>query len=364
MNQLSKLFFICCFLIFGCGKPKNEQQILINSIEAVQQFNEVIEGELKWKFFEVRYEIEYTNNKEQKPHHLRLNFINDRMTSMDSMANKVINRIDTLKQNLLQHSNINRKAISDRWIYFSKIPENKLSIDVEDFFLDSKQLGKSIYNDLKRLRKELVQFAGTYERGGFSYSITPKEMNKFSDKEKFRKEVEQMVESNPINHKEEKQVIIDLYIKLSYAEKIDGASWEQFTFKDATLLYALAILSNLQNDIIQAKRLAMMNTWIMIGCNAGYPFNKVMPVATGPATVSTKDSFELKVAMVAFDSNNEPAVEITNSSSIVEYPGDGTGRIKLKLDKGIHTIRGTVSIKNKSGLAKTEKWKYTVNVLE
>lgn len=227
--------------------------------------------------------------------------------------------------------------------------------------MNERKRGEKEYLNLKAFRKQLTDFLGSYERNGNTFYIDSKPINQFATKDELVLLVEKMVDGSAANLKEDRQVLIDVYVGLSYPETIDDMPWNEVYFESSSLLSALAMITKLQNDILNVKQLAASQV-LAFGCMASYPFNEVMPIAVGPLSSNTEDTIELKVTMGAFDTYNTPVVQLDNISGRVYYPGDGTGRVRMKLPKGIHHVSGTVSIQNRSGVYKTESWEYQVRV--
>ena len=139
--------------------------------------------------------------------------------------------------------------------------------------------------------------------------------------------------------------------------------WISATFNDATLISAIASLSLLEQDILSARAMALAH-WKSKVSTCGYSFNTIMPLATGPSTSFEGEEVKIQVLMAAFDSENQPRVTTTYGTSMITHNGDGTGTVMITPKLGLNTIKGTVSIRNKSGVEKTENWEWTVNVLK
>lgn len=365
---------ILVLAIISCNN-KTEQQSqksLIESVKNVQDYNEVINYGLVDKLREIKFEVKYTSNKEeQQAGYLRLKYFYERLCEIDSLSNEFIHRLDSVKIALSQYCDISKKTIQDSYfpkkIDFTKFSEGKLQTKVDDFFLntrDKQSVATALFNDFKQFRTELVKLTANYQWFEYQFEINLLSINQFKNETELNKLVETMVDNSNINHKEDRQAIIDLYIGLTLPEKIEQTSWEQSHFQNTTLLSALAKLTNLQNDVMKAKRLAMYQWFSKRGCGAGYPFDKIMSIATGPMVAHANDTIEFKVFMAAFDSTGDLVVKTTNGNAKISYPGDGIGRVKVCLPKGIHTLKGTVSIQNRAGVYKTEEWEYRVNVVE
>lgn len=137
--------------------------------------------------------------------------------------------------------------------------------------------------------------------------------------------------------------------------------WIGMTFDHSPLVAAVAALSSMQQDVLSARALALAH-WKGKVSTGEYSFNKIMPLAYGPAVANSGDDVELQVMMAAFDSDNQPTV--TSSTGSVEYPGNGQGIVKFKAGGSTMSISGTVSIKNKSGVKKTQDWKHEVTIMK
>ena len=88
-----------------------------------------------------------------------------------------------------------------------------------------------------------------------------------------------------------------------------------------------------------------------------------MPFASGPSLIHEGESTEITVGMVAFDSYNQPEVTIQFLQGEVLKSENGTGKVRVNPKKGLQKIKGTVSIRNKSGVKKTMDWEWDIQVL-
>jgi len=119
-------------------------------------------------------------------------------------------------------------------------------------------------------------------------------------------------------------------------------------------------LSSMQQDILSARALAMAHLKSKVSTGE-YSFNKIVGLAYGPQIANTGDEVELKVMMAAFDSDNQPTVTGPGAITVA----NGQGILKTKVAGGAEMVlSGTVSIKNKSGVAKTENWTHTIKIMK
>ncbi len=222
--------------------------------------------------------------------------------------------------------------------------------------------GKKLWEDFNKYRKKIVELTGTYEWGGKQFTVKPTNIPQFTSNEDLTKQVAKMIDKSKGNLKEDRQVLIDLYMGMTKLEKgkvhgVEGVHWIGATFDHAPLVAAIASLSSMQQDVLAARALAMAH-WKSKVSTGEYSFNKIMPLAYGPSVANSNEEIELQVMMAAFDSDNQPVVTVDgyDKQDMVSYPGNGQGVVKMTTGSGHMTVTGTVSIKNKSGVKKTEKW--------
>ncbi|MDR0801111.1 GldM family protein [Fluviicola sp.] len=226
-------------------------------------------------------------------------------------------------------------------------------------------LGKQLWADFNQYRADMVKTVGTYSDGGNNFSITPTAINIFKTNADLVKSVQQIIKQSKANHRDDDQVLQDIYIGLTKPERmkvhdVDGVHWIGATFDHSPLVAALASLSSMQQDVLSARALALAHLKSKVSTGE-YSFNKIVGLAYGPSIANTGDEVELKVMMAAFDSDNQP--EVTGPGAITIEGGQGT--LKTKVSGGAEMVlKGTVSIKNKSGVKKTEDWTHTIKIMK
>src|SRR3989338_5730749 len=202
------------------------------------------------------------------------------------------------------------------------------------------------------------------------------DINDFKDNNDLALKVDKMILSSKANIKrdengkvldlgEDGQVLKDIYINLTKPERVkqhdlDGVHWIGATFDHSPLVAAVASLSSMQQDILSARAMALAHLKSKVSTGE-YSFNKIVGLAYGPAIATANEEVEVKVMMAAFDSDNQPTVTYGGSS----FQGtDGHYIIKTKAGSSDMNLTGTVSIKNKAGVAKTETWNHTIKVMK
>ena len=209
---------------------------------------------------------------------------------------------------------------------------------------------------------------GTYKWGKTDYKVNVKDINDFKSNADLSAQVKKMIDIKTV-HKDDKQVLQDLYMGMTKKEintvhGMEGVHWIGQTFDHSPLVAAIASLSSMQQDVLAARALSLAH-WKSKVSTGEYSFNKIMPLAYGPMVSNSGDAVELQVMMAAFDSDNQPKVTVDGyEGATVEYPGNGQGLVKLTAGGSTMSLKGTVSIKNKSGVEKKEDWSHEIIIMK
>lgn len=391
-------FFVFIVVLFAsCSDTvvKSDEQLIDQIVvmeEQMQRMNIVQLDRGNGFNGDIKEEIVSTPRmQEMKAKKSRLEYIFDKMQEIDDETSTIISFIDECKMELLKNAGEDVKTVDKNnpsaiiWrAYDPKLSptkparmnlwavKDKSNAKVTNsYFVNSDGInpankGKELWDKLNEYRVNLVKSAGSYSWSENEYSIAPIDINSFRDNESLLKLVDEMLNSSNINFREDHQVLIDLYMSLTHQEwyNLEGAKthWISATFNNSPLVASIASLTSLQHDILSARALAMAHFKSKVSTDE-YGFNKIMPLATGPSTAFEGEEIRIEVIMAAFDSDNQPRVTIDNSTATVSYDGEGKGIVSVIPKKGMNTIKGTISIKNKSGVEKTENWEYKVNVI-
>lgn len=343
---------------------------------------------------DVRSELTTSKGDENKAKREKLEAVLKQMDAIDKETATIIKFIDDLKLEILNVAGEKTTTTKDQdpltivWQKGDGIKPVRLNLDAvsaQDKY-DEPMLVLGINEDLKNpkgkgaelwkryndYRAKIVELTGTYKLGENSFVVKTTPINEFKDNNDLQKKVEKMIDGNKqANLKEDRQALIDLYAMMSKPERVDikdvkGLHWVGATFDHSPLVAGIASLSSMQQDILSARALAL-NTWKSRVTTGEYSFNKIAPLAYGQPIANTGDSVYLQVMMAAFDSDNQPTVVITEGAdgASVKYPGNGQGVVGFKVGGGAEQIvKGTVAIKNKSGVEKRENWEYKVTIMK
>lgn len=355
---------------------ENIQKANIAQIERGDKFKSDVDEELSTT----------PKNAENAAKREKLQKILKQMDQVNAMSDKLLKSIDAIKLEILEKSGEavkEYKKDDENTILWEKaavckpIRMNLMAVQAKDQYdIPMHEIvgediktptgkGKQLWADFIKFRADIVSTVGSYKEGGKTYSFNPKAINTYKSNADLVKQVTDMVKSSKVNHMEDDQALSDLYINLTKPERVkvhdmDGIHWIGATFDHSPLVAAVASLTSMQQDILSARAYALAHLKSKVSTGE-YSFNKIMPLAYGPAIANTGDEVELKVMMAAFDSDNQP--EVTGPGAITVAGGQGT--LKTKVAGGAEMVlSGTVSIKNKSGVKKTENWTHTIKIMK
>lgn len=343
---------------------------------------------------DVRSELTTSQGDENKAKRDKLNLVLKQMDAIDKETADVIKFIDELKMDILKEAKEDVSKVQDQddltivWqkgdgvqpmrLHLSavngqdKYDEPMRVLGVSESLKTPTGKGAELWKKYNAYRSKIVELTGTYKLGENSFVVKTTEINEFKDNKDLQAKVTKMIDGNKqANLKEDRQVLIDLYAMLSKNERVDtkvdkGLHWIGETFDHSPLVAGIASLSSLQQDILSARALAL-NTWKGRVTTGEYSFNKITALAYGQPIANTGDSVYLQVMMAAYDSDNQPVVVISEGAdgATTKYPGNGQGVVGFKVGGGTEQIvKGTVAIKNKSGVEKKEPWEYKVTIMK
>ena len=318
------------------------------------------------------------------------------ISKLDKETGKMIQYIDDIKFKLLTEAgeeyDKNSPQLKDKefiiWSkYNSKEPvkpirfnlfkvEHKDNFDVpmnalvgsEIATITSKE-GMKLWNNFKDLRKSMVEIAGSYSEGIGQdgkkkiWKLKVGDINKFEDSKDLQKQLSKMMKAsgNKVNPEDTStlQLVYELMSKNEfdeYGEDKANIHWLGRTFDHAPLVGALASLSSLQNDVLQAreKLIALLKSKVSTG---EFSFNQIEAFVAGDAVVTNGGELNLKVTMAAYDSDKNPTVVINGGGS--QEMGKGVVNIKkIASGNGQQTISGSVTILSKSYIPYTKNWEH------
>ena len=331
-------------------------------------------------------------NKEMAGKLKKLEYVKTRMDEVDKLTADMIKFIDDCKIEILKVAGEQITTFKDKdphtimWKKqegctpirmhleavqgMDKYDEPMQVMGIADDIKKPKKLGLELWEKIIKYRADLVKATGSYKMPGSDkpFTIDVKAINTFKDNATLLKDVEKMVDGSKANVKDDRQVLIDLYIMLTLQEKnevhgMKDIHWIGMTFDHCPLVAGVAALSSLQQKVLGARALALANYKSKVSTGE-FSFNKIEPLAYGPGVVNSGDEVEIKVMMAAFDSDNQPTVTVDNQPNAKVKVANGQGVVSLTASGSSMKLTGTVAIKNKSGVPKEGKWEQEIIVME
>ncbi|NVK66661.1 MAG: hypothetical protein HWE22_18860 [Flavobacteriales bacterium] len=383
-------------VLHGCGSNEDPffKASLDSTIYVAKQMDRANEIEFYrgYDFYDyLRYELKISSRVEELTlKRDKLSMIFEHLDSIENSCFRLISLIEKIKIDLLKKEGENIAIEKDNdpdvivWKKYNPelgcLPSDLNLLAVErpkasdvvnlELIGESQEKlsskGHELWRSLNDYRRIIVKHTGTYTWGRKEFKIDVKAINQYTDREDLIRQVASVIDASQVNKKEDRQVLIDLYLMLTKPDFIEknGAKvhWVNSMFTNAPIVSAISSLSALQNEILKARSLAYIH-WQGKQGHCCYRFNQIIPLATGPSTIKEGEDVEIKVSIAAFDSDWPPQVTIEDYQPQIVYE-NGLGIVTVKPEKGLQTIRGTVSIRNNSGTVKTEPWEWKVNVLE
>lgn len=247
--------------------------------------------------------------------------------------------------------------------------DEPMHLMVGDDITSPKGKGIDLWKSYNAYRKELTELVGSswvQEEGQKKYFFKAPEINAFKDFQDLNKQIDKSIDASYVNQ-EDKEAIKKIYSSLTKKERwevneVSNVHWIGKTFDHAPAVAAIASLTSMQKEILTARADAIALIRNRVG-GGEYSFNKIMALAYGPDIVNQGDDFEVQVLMAAYDSDRQP--EVTFENGAVSEVKDGKGIMRMKAGAGSEMVlKGKITIKNKSGIPKTENWSKTVRVMK
>jgi gliding motility-associated protein GldM len=227
--------------------------------------------------------------------------------------------------------------------------------------------GLELWNSYNGYRSEISELITNYSSsdGSKVYKFKAPVIQEFKNQSELIKQLEKSIAKGEVNN-DDKEVLKKIYSSLSKNERfnvgdVKDIHWLGKTFDHSPVVATIASLSSLQKEILNARADAIDLLYSKVG-GGEYSFNKIIPLAYGPALVNAGDSVSVDVFMGAYDSDIQPEVMLDNQ--LISNVSDGIGHIELKAGSANEmNLTGTISITNKHGLKKTMPWEKKIKVM-
>ncbi len=360
-------FFI--HLTFSQNEPSHLTKVILTMENEMQTMNTHQTDRGQSYISDIKSEIAGSKSEDLARKRSKLKAVADRMDHINEKTEEIIDYIDALKERM-----INESVDNEKYLYTSILSSKGEGSypDRLNLFALPKPLGKTIVypreseemiTTIENYRQAMIEAVGNYPAfyGEDLYYVNKVEtVYDYSSNADYQEQVfQQMNKDGKVNYKEDKMVLLDIFTL------IDNARVESQLLESGALITNLSILTTLQHKLLSARALALAQ-WKSKVASCSYSFNTIRPVVEGAEFIQEGEACTLVAYIAALDSYNEPTLEITSHENVkVSYEGNGTAKVDISgLEAGTHVIKGTLSIKNKSGVAKTENWEKTIEVVQ
>ena len=286
----------------------------------------------------------------------KLKYILSKMEVIDNESIKLIQEIDKMKLELLQSSGnksykiTNKNEISPNQFDFSTLinPNQNVQFSTADKLLEL------VY----QFRDVIFNECANYKIGDNSYQLSLKSIKVTDSVDDFKTQLEQALNVETYNYKEDKQLLFDLYLQLSEsAFKIENHN------QKSSLIANLSLLSVIQQDILKSRTLANVH-WKSKVSTGEIQFDTLFSFVEGPNEVNSGTSSTVKVFLGAMNEFQTPEITVSSpKDAAIIYNEDGTYSLSFSpKEKGKLELKGTIGIRNKSGFLISKQWEKTIEV--
>lgn len=342
---------------------------------------------------EIKSEISTTKGPENKQILLKLNGLLTQMEKVNEETIEFIDFLDHLKLELLTISGENISPNKDKhpksivwnsitskennlpiWLNLTALQHKGDNASATKLFISSdgsspSKKGVELWNHLITFRTKLVSIIATYRKFDNSYySINLSKINDYKNMKELDVQLKSMLDKQKNFNKDDFQTIYEIYKKLTKPNYVAindqrRMHWITSTFRNANIIGAIGNLTNLQNDALLARQMALEHLrFKLVSC--GNDSGHIISNVSGPSTARVGEKVNLNIKMVIASFFKNQIVTVSAPNTTVSYLDNGTGVIQYSAEKqGLQKISGTITIRNKSGVPKTEKWEHTIYVL-
>lgn len=367
MNQF-KLFGLTLILLFlvGACQEENEPGELY-MLHVMQRFNfdEYSAGEEKLATIN-----ELTEDKTQKDLMTRTQILEAHFFKIDTLCGNMMYFLETIKKEMFKSFGENLTTKSTNSILYYDYGKEKKSRPISYNFQNVKYTGgtdiltsekaERIKDTLRFFRGEIcrmIENSVFVEKNMKKYYFTDPNINEFKDVKEYNQKFEKA--SLKMNlAQDDAEAIKQIYLQLTKSDE----EWDDLLAEKDSWTDAFGVLIALQNDILHARNntFSLMRSRVS-GCD--YGFTHVIPIVYGQEAAKPGEKIQLQVFYGAINQDKAPYVEVFNGGTVSKVK-NGLAYVEVIVpnEKEL-TINGTITVKNKSGVPKTENWTKKIYIL-
>lgn len=219
-------------------------------------------------------------------------------------------------------------------------------------------LAKS-FKDLRRKICQIIeQSNNVLWNNEHYYFFKDPSINHFENQKDFLQKFEKALQNSNVAL-DDKEAIAKIYYLLSKTDK----QWESILDEHDDWKDDINIIISLENNILQARAMAFSLMRYKIGCCEEYGFTSILPFVYGPSIALAGDTIHLNILMAAYNENKQPEIQLFSVGQILKIE-KGIGHLEVIIPKSKEIeLKGNITIRNNSGIPKTQNWSHKVKVL-
>lgn len=216
------------------------------------------------------------------------------------------------------------------------------------------KLGNSLMTSMIEFRKnicELLVSSAIINEGNKPYFFNDPQIESFKDYNDLVKQLDKAIDNSNVSY-DDMEALKKIYISLSHTKE----EWSEILSGNMSWLTAFAALCTFQHEVLLARTNALSLIRSRVGGSDIYGFNKLEAIVVGPGVAHNGEDIVFEVIMGALNEDNQPLVEVSGGAKVVEVKN---GRAYLTTNIGNAkeiNLKGTISIRNKSGIPIILPW--------
>lgn len=360
MKLTLSTFILLLFISFSCTEKQeanSEYQTLLFMEKEMQEINKMQAYTGSYYLNDLKEELVMTSHDQiYLPKKEKLKYLLSKMEVINSESIKLIQEIDKMKLELLQSSGNKSYKITNK---------NDILPNQFDFTTLTNPNQNIQFSKIDKLLELVYQFrditlneCANYNLGNHSYQLSLKPIQITNSVDDFKTQLEQALNVQTYNYKEDKKLLFDLYLQLSEsAFKIENHD------QKSSLITNLSLLSVIQQDILKSRTLANVH-WKSKVSTGEVQFDTLFSFIEGSSEVNSGTSSTVKVFLGAMNTFQTPEITVSSpKDATIIYNGDGTYSLSFSpKEKGKFELRGTIGIRNKSGFLISKEWEKIIDV--
>lgn len=361
--NLFGLTIILLFLVGSCREENDAGEIYTLNVLQRSNYDEFAEGEMKMIIIK-----EIAEDKTQKDLMTRTQILETHFFKIDTLCGDMMYFLESIKKEMFKEvgESLALKSNSNILYFENEKKSCPLSYNLQnvkytggtDVLVSEK--AEKIKDTLRFFRGEIcrmIENSVIVEKNMRKFYFIDPNINDFKDIKEYNQKFEKATLKMNLAQ-DDAEAIKQIYFQLTKSDQ----EWDNILTEKDSWIKAFRVLVSLQNDVLNARR----NTFALMGsrfCIGEYGFTRIIPIVNGPEAAKPGDKIQLQVFYGAINQDKAPYVEVLNGGKVTNVK-NGLAYVEVVVpnEKEL-TITGRITVKNKSGVPKTENWTKKIYIL-